>query len=360
MSPHLFIPRKYIIRNAYMDKANKKPLGMVLIGIILIAVILYFVTDGALNLKTMSKTRGAPSDKEENMAYNDNYRSLSDNVLERDGVILRAEGDELLFYALAGIAPTSDGGKAKEDILYHLSSIGERSELDIQQISEYMGYFYMYDGKDVWRMHTSNPDIKLTIENCIKFEPMGNYLYSIKQRDGDELWLHRCMVTGADEEYMFKEPFVDFYLHSGEMLLERPDGSYMWYDVVTKNSFDRRMPEKAENICLYDSRLYYTETEADGDYLYVCHCLAEDYELFIEEPIESYCIAEGYCAYISRDGALKVINLETEAVTEYSGIELSEGCALDVSKNSLFITDSEGRTFYSPLSEDSWREIFVE
>ena len=76
-----------------MDKANKKPLGLVLIGIIIIAVILYFVTDGALNLKEMSKTRGAPTDKEENMAYNDNYRSLSENVLERDGIILRADGD---------------------------------------------------------------------------------------------------------------------------------------------------------------------------------------------------------------------------------------------------------------------------
>ena len=93
-----------------MNSANKKPLGLALLGVIIIAIILYFVTDGALNLKTMSKTVSGPTDKEENMAYNDLYRGKSDNTLERDGVILRAEGQDLLFYALAGKAPTSDGG----------------------------------------------------------------------------------------------------------------------------------------------------------------------------------------------------------------------------------------------------------
>ncbi len=341
-------------------KSNKKPpLALALLGVIILGILLFYVTDGALNLKNLSRTRGTPSDKEENMAYNDLFRSVSDNTLERDGIILRAEGNELLFYALAGKVATSDGSELEEDLMYHLTDISARSELDIQQISEYMGYFYMYDGKDVWRIHTTNPELKLTVENCLKFEPMGNYIYSIKAKD-DILWLHRCMVTGADEEYMFKQSFVDFYAHSGELLLEKPDGGYMWYDVTTQNSFDRGLPTKAENICLYESNVYFTEAETDGDYLYVSPCLSNDYDLFIEEPITGYCMAEGYCAYISKAGALKVINMETEAVTEYSGIELSEDCAVDVSKNNLFITDVEGRTFYSPLNEDNWREIFVE
>ncbi|MBQ1235482.1 MAG: hypothetical protein IIX72_00745 [Oscillospiraceae bacterium] len=335
-----------------MDKANKKPLGLVLIGIVIIAVILYFVTDGALNLKTMSKTRGAPTDKEENMAYNDNYRSLSENVVERDGIILRAEGNELLFYALAGKVATSDGSELMEDMQYTLTSIAERSELDIEQIGEYMGYFYMYDGKDVWRIHTTNPDLKLTIEDALKFEPMGNYLYSIKDRDGD-LWLHRCMVTGADEEYMFKESFVNFYAHSGDLLLERPDGSYMWYDVVTKNSFDRSLPADAESICLYEQTVYYLR---DGK-LCSSHVLSSNEDIFVDESIRTYCIAEGYCAYITEDGRLCVLNMDTKDATEYSGMDFS-GCELDVSKNNVFVTDAEGRTFYSPLAEDSWNEIF--
>ena len=336
-----------------MDKANKKPLGLVLIGIIIIAVILYFVTDGALNLKVMSKTRGAPTDKEENMAYNDNYRSLSENVLERDGIILRADGDELMFYALAGKVATSDGSELQEDMQYTLTSIGERSELDIEQIGEYMGYFYMYDGKDVWRIHTTNPDLKLTIENAIKFEPMGNYLYSIKERDGD-LWLHRCMVTGADEEYMFKESYVNFYAHSGDLLLERPDGSYMWYDVVTKNSFDRTLPDNAEDICLYNQVIYYLR---DGK-LCSSHVLSGSEDIVVDEAIADYCIAEGYCAYLTEDGRLVVLNLERKDATEYSGMEFAEGSEIDVSKNNIFVTLPDGSSWYSPLGEDSWNEIF--
>ena len=337
-----------------MDKANKKPLGLVLIGIIIIAVILYFVTDGALNLKVMSKTRGAPTDKEENMAYNDNYRSLSENVLERDGIILRADGNELIFYALAGKVATSDGSELKEDMQYSLTSIAERSELDIEQIGEYMGYFYMYDGKDVWRIHTTNPELKLTIENAIKFEPMGNYLYSIKDRDG-QLWLHRCMVTGADEEYMFKESYVDFYAHSGDLLLERPDGSYMWYDVVTKNSFDRSLPADAEEICLYNQVIYYLR---DGK-IYSSHVLSTSEDIFVDETIADYCIGEGYCAYITEDGRLCVLNMETKDCSEYSGMEFDAACAVDVSKHNVFVTDAEGRSWYSPLEEDSWNEIFT-
>ena len=336
-----------------MDNANKKPLGLVLIGIIIIAVILYFVTDGALNLKTMSKTRGAPTDKEENMAYNDSYRSLSENVLERDGIILRADGNELIFYALAGKVATSDGSELKEDMQYSLTSIAERSELDIEQIGEYMGYFYMYDGKDVWRIHTTNPELKLTVENCIKFEPMGNYIYSIKDRDG-KLWLHRCMVTGADEEYMFKESFVDFYAHSGDLLLQRPDGSYMWYDVVSKNSYDRSLPADAENICLYDQVVYYLR---DGK-LYSSHVLSNNEDIFVDETIADYCIAEGYCAYLTEDGALKLLDMADKSVTEYSGMDFAADYALDVSRHNIFVTDTQGKTFYSPLNEDTWNEIF--
>ena len=344
-----------------MNSANKKPLGLALLGIIIIAIILYFVTDGAINLKTMSKTVSGPTDKEENMAYNDLYRGKSDNTLERDGVILRAEGQDLLFYALAGKAPTSDGGKAAEDVQYTLTSIAERSELDIEQISENVGYFYMYDGKDVWRIHTTNDQLKLTIENCLKFEPMGNYLYSIKERDG-QLWLHRCMVTGADENYLFKESFVDFWAHSGDLLLERPDGSYMWYDVVTKNSFDRGLPSDAEDISLYEQIIYFIHSE-DGKekHLYKSHCLSNDVDEFIEETIDSYCIAEGYCAYFTpAEGglSLKCIALEIVETTEYSGMSFPEGSGLDVSKNHLFVTLPDGSTWYSPLAEDNWNEIF--
>jgi len=335
-----------------MNSANKKPLGLALIGIVVIAVILYFATDGALNLKTMSKTVSGPTDKEENMAYNELYRSLSENVLERDGIILRAEGKELIFYALAGKVATSDGSELKEDMQYTLTSIAERSELDIEQISEYMGYFYMYDGKDVWRIHTTNPEIKLTIENCLKFEPMGNYLYSIKEKDG-ELWLHRCMVTGADEKYLFKDGFVDFYMHSGEILLEKSDGSYMWYDVVNKNSFDRSLPADAEDICLYNQVIYYLR---DGK-LYSSHVLSTNEDVFVDEAIADYCIAEGYCAYLTEDGRLCVIDMVTRDATEYSGMDFA-GCKIDVSKHNVFVTDTEGRSFYSPLGEDNWNEIF--
>lgn len=337
-----------------MDKANKKHLGLVLIGIIIIAVILYFVTDGALNLSNMSKTRGAPTDKEENMAYNDSFRSVSENTLERNGIILRAEGNELLFYALAGKVATSDGSELAEDMQYTLTSIAERSELDIEQISEYMGYFYMYDGKDVWRIHTTNPDLKLTVENAIKFEPMGNYIYSIKDRDG-KLWLHRCMVTGADEEYMFKESFVDFYAHSGDLLLERPDGSYMWYDVVTKNSFDRTLPADAKDICLYNQVIYYLR----NGILCSSHVLSTNEDVFVDEVIADYCIAEGYCAYLTEDGRLVVIDMESKDATEYGGMDFA-GCSVDVSMNNVFVTDAEGRTWYSVHGEDTWCEIFRE
>ena len=337
-----------------MNNANKKPLGLALLGIIIIAVVLYFVTDGALNLKNLSKTVSNPTDKEENMAYNDLFRSVSDNTLERDGVILRANGSDLSFYALAGKVATSDGSELKEDLLYTLTGIKERSDKDIQQISEYMGYFYMYDGEDVWRIHTTNDQLKLTIEDCFKFEPVGNYLYSIKERDGTP-WLHRCMVTGADEKFMFKESFVDFWAHSGNLLLKRPDGSYMWYDLATQNSYDRTLPAEAADICLYEQVIYYLN---DGK-LYASHCLSNNEDVFVDESIANYCIAEGYCAYFTADGALKCLNMESDELVQYSGMDFAEGAEVDVSKNNIFVTEPSGRTFYSPLGEDSWKEIFV-
>ena len=346
-----------------MNQSNKKPpLALVLLVIVILGIALFFLTDGKLDLSTMSKTRGTPSDKEENMAYNDLFRSVSDNTLERDGILLRAQGNELLFYALAGKAATSDGSELMEDMQYTLTSIAERSDLDIQQISEYMGYFYMYDGEDVYRIHTTNSELKLTIADCLKFEPMGNYLYSIKDKDG-ELWLHRCMVTGADEEYLFKESFVDFWAHSGDLLLQRADGSYMWYDVVTQNSYERSLPEDVENICLYERTIYFVHSENDETRLYKSHCLSDEWEIFIEEPIAGYCLAEGYCAYFvpGETGlTLKCLDLDTEQTTVYSGMEFTEGCAIDVSKNSLIVTDAQGRTWYTPLQEDQWKEIFAD
>ncbi|MBP3654357.1 MAG: hypothetical protein J6J04_02860 [Oscillospiraceae bacterium] len=346
-----------------MNHSNKKPpLGLVLLCIVVLGILLFFVTDGKLDLNSMSKTRGAPTDKEENMAYNDLFRSVSNNTLERDGIILRADGNELLFYALAGKAATSDGSELKEDLLYTLTSIAERSDRDIEQISEYMGYFYMYDGEDVYRIHTTNSELKLTIDNCTKFEPMGNYLYSIKDRDG-EFWLHRCMVTGADEEYMFRESFVDFWAHSGDLLLKRPDGSYMWYDVVTENSYDRSLPSDASGICLYESTVYFLHSEEDETYLYQSPCFSNDWDKFIEEPVADYCIAEGYCAYFAPDKSgtkLMCLNLETGQTTEYSGMHFDEDSTVDVSKNNIFITDSQNRIWYSPLNKDNWKEIFVD
>lgn len=85
-----------------MDKANKKPRPRTYRHYYNCRYTL-FCNRRCAQSESDGQDPRRPTDKERKlMAYNDNYRSLSENVLERDGIILRADGDELMFYALAG------------------------------------------------------------------------------------------------------------------------------------------------------------------------------------------------------------------------------------------------------------------
>lgn len=294
-----------------------------------------------------------PTDKEENMVYSKAFRASSEHVLERNGIMLRAEGTELMAYAQA------------EDVVLNAGRIAERSSQPIQCISEYVGNFYMYDGTTVYRLQVGDDKLKTAVEKCLKFEPMGNYLYSLKNVKG-ELRLHRCNLNGSDEKILFKEPVLDFWAENGDLLMKLTDGSYRWYNVLNQNSYVHHLPEHAGSISLYGGNIYYLLPDEENhgiQTLYRVPCAAGATEKLTDTSVAAYCAGEGNCAVLYSDGEdenCKVSYIYTAAneKTDFNTRTFSKGSAVDVSAEHLFVTEPDGTTWYSSLNEENWQKLF--
>lgn len=335
-----------------LTRSRKTYVGVLLVTVVA-AMIAMIVTDGKLDLSAMGRTRSTPTDKEENMMYCQRYRTSSLHVLERDGIILKADGTELTAYALA------------EQVSLNAGSISERSSRPIQSISEYVGNFYLYDGETVYRIPVGGGKLRATVKDCLKFEPMGNYIYSLKQKK-DEVRLYRCSINGSDEKILFKQEVVDFWAQGGDLILKQTDGKYRWYNVLNQNSWIHDLPEDLLEISLYGGGIYYRKADAENGgrmTLYRLPCESGEVRKVTEVPVVSWCVAEGNGAVLYEaddSGMCKVLwfGLDQERTTRFEAKMFPEGSVIDISSDHLFVTEPDNTTWCSPLDQEEWRKIF--
>ena len=158
------------------NSLNKKYI-LLLIGVVLAGTAAWQLTGGALDLAGMRDRDKAPTDAEENLLYGLSYQPSSSACLERDGIVLKNFGGEIRAVELSSGIQVDAGG------------IAGRSDRPIVRFSEYVSYLYMYDGRTVYRTQIGGDGkVHTAVEDCLKFEPMGNYLYSLKEYKG-QTWL---------------------------------------------------------------------------------------------------------------------------------------------------------------------------
>ena len=234
-------------------------------------------------------------------------------MLERNGIVLKNVGDRIRAVELSS------------GIELDVTDLGDRSQAPIQDFSEYVSYIYMFDGETVYRSQLDGSELRATIEDCVQFEPMGDYLYSLQPADG-ALYLFRCSIIGTYEQKLFSEPFLDFFAYDGNLLLQREDGSWWWYDVVTQDSADMALPEEAREIALDTQGALYLTDAGLGD--------------------------GGACQ-------AAVCGSSGESPTLLEGQDFSPESDLDLSASYLFVTDETGTTYASPIDAPAWETLFT-
>lgn len=338
------------------EKQSNKKYLILLITVIGLAVAVYVLTKGRLDISLLAKTLSAPTDTEENLAYGLLYRPSSEHVLERDGIVLKNFGTELMAEDLS------------KGVLLRAGNIAARSGKSIVQFSEYVGYFYMYDGETVYRTNVDGSELKAAVKDCLKFEPMGTYLYSLKMVHGRKR-LFRCSIIGTYEKMLFKEEVLDFWAYGGHLLMLNPDGIYRYYSVLTKNTFTHTLPEGAARIRLDENGILYLskEDERGHQYLHRRAFLAAEDQLVLDIPVEDYSVGEKNIALLlpeeySTDTRFKAAWCQSDGseLQVFEGKEFPPGCALDGSAHHLFVTEADGNTYYTPLSDERWEILFDE
>ncbi|MDO4288203.1 MAG: DUF5050 domain-containing protein [Eubacterium sp.] len=335
-----------------MDKnttvSNKRYI-LVLIGVLIAAIVLFFLLRGTINLADIGKTVKNPTDTEDNLSYGKKYHPLSDNVLERDGIVIKNFGSSLKAQDLT------------TGVCVDACSIAEESEDSITCFSEYAGYFYMYDGKDVYRSVVNSPEeLRTTIKDCLKFEPMGNYLYSLKIHNGEQR-LFRCSITGAYEEMLFQDTIEDFWASDGNLFMQLSTGQYRWYDLISENTLEHTLPENAQSIVLDGDCIFYL-SETDNAVVYWRCCDASEDTALPFSSVIKYNAANGKVGlFISNsDGSVQAAWCRNDGsdVHVFQERFFSKESTVDISENHLFITEQDGKTWATSLEDESWYQLF--
>ena len=325
---------------------NKRRDALILLAVVIVALVAYFLTRDHIG-KLFSGGLDDPADDQENMYYSIENEISSANVLERSGIVLKNAGDRIRAVELSS------------GIELDVTDLGDRSQASILEFSEYVSYLYMFDGETVYRSQLDGSELRATIEDCVKFEPMGDYLYSL-QPANDALYLFRCSIIGTYEQQLFSEPFLDFRAYDGNLLLQRADGSWWWYDVVTQDSADMTLPEGTLEIsvdtqgvlCLTQEGLIRMEYGSqEGILLYEGTAAAftvGPHNLGLLLPTED---GPGYQA--------AVCGLSGEDLLVLEGQTFSAESSLDLSADHLFVTDENGTTHYSPIDAPAWETLFT-
>lgn len=326
-------------------KSNKRRDILILLAVLVIALVAYFLTRDRFT-SLFSGGLDDPADDEENLYYSIEYEISSAHVLERGGIVLKNAGDRIKAVELSS------------GIELDVTDLGDRSQAPILDFSEYVSYIYMFDGNTVYRSQLDGTELRATVEDCVKFEPMGDYIYSLQPVNG-AYHLFRCSIIGTYEQQLFSEPFLDFLAYDGNLLLRRENGDWWWYNVTTQNSADVILPQEAREILLdREGVLYLTDTglyrvsygSKEGTALYegavaACAVGPHGLGLLLFEGEAGQCLAA-------------VCGPSGEELTRLEGETFSPESALDLSADHLFVTDETGITHYSPINTPAWEVLF--
>lgn len=336
--------------------ADKKQSNRIYIVLLAASVCLAFavlvLTKGRLDFSLLGKTLTHPADTEENLAYGLLYHPSSERILERDGIILKNLGSEIIAEDLTS------------RISFSATNIRERSSRPILQFSEYVGYFYLYDGETVYRTNVDGSQLKAAVKDCLKFEPMGTYLYSLKMVHGTKR-LFRCSIIGTYEKMLFKDEILDFWAYGGHLLTLTPDGEYQYYSVLTENTYTHRLPDDAAHISLDELGILYLSVGGDGyTHLYRRPYLSGEDTLAVPLPVTGYAAGENHIALLlpsgPEEGSRQAAWCQSDGSTLqiFKNAVFSSGCALDISARHLFVTKEDGTVSYTPLSHEEWNDLF--
>lgn len=332
-------------------QTNKKYV-LLLAGAICLAMAAFVLTKGKLDITMAGKTLSRPVDTPENLEYGLSYQPSSEHILERDGIILKNFGTRLRAQDLSS------------GICLDAGNIAERSSEPIRQFSEYVGYFYMYDGETLYRTNVDGTQLKAAIKDCLKYEPMGNYLYSLKMHHGSRR-LFRCSIIGTYEKMLFKEEVLDFWTYGGHLLMLSADGTYRYYNVLTENSYTHALPEGVTDIRLDSQGILYLLDDSNALYpqLYRHSYLSEHAQPLTDLSVNQYTAGSGNIALLLSEPDTPGLQAawckeDGSSLQRMEEMHFSPGASLDISANHLFVTEEDGTTWYTPLAQESWAALF--
>lgn len=329
--------------------SNKKYI-ILLVVVTVLAVGVYFLTNGALDIFAVINGEKAPSDKEENLQYGIVYQPSSEQVLDRDGIVLKNFGDSIRAVELSSSIEVAAG------------DIAGRSDKTIERFSEYVSYLYMYDGETVYRTQIGGEgELRATVKDCLKFELMGNYIYSLKEYKG-QTRLYRCSITGTYEKILFKDPVEDFWAYGGNLVMLTQEGNYRYYNVITQQTLDHTLPKGAHDVALDGDGMLYLLEENGQSMLYRRPYLSQTDALLLDQPVACYRPGPGGAIALLLEGnegcQAAVCRKDGSGLVIQEGRSFSRDSSLDLSADHLFVTEGDGATWYVPIGKTGWKSLF--
>lgn len=329
--------------------SNKKYI-ILLVVVTVLAVGVYFLTNGALDIFAVINGEKAPGDKAENLQYGILYQPSSEQVLDRDGIVLKNFGDSIRAWELSSSIEVAAG------------DIKSRSNRTIERFSEYVSYLYMYDGETVYRTQIGGEgELRATVKDCFKFELMGNYIYSLKEYRGQKR-LYRCSITGTYEKILFKDPVEDFWAYGGNLVMLTQEGSYRYYNVITQQTLDHTLPEGAHDVALDGDGMLYLLEENGQSILHRRPYLSQTDTRLLDRTVVRYRSGPGGTIALLLEGQegcqAAVCQKDGSELTIQEGRAFERDSSLDLSSNNLFVTGGDGVTWYVPIGEASWKSLF--
>lgn len=328
---------------------NKKYV-LLLAGVVLAALAAWQLTGGVLDFSGMRNREKAPGDSEENLQYGLLYQPSSAHVAERDGIVLKNFGSGVRAQELSSGIQVDAG------------SIAERSGKPILRFAEYVSYLYLYDGETVYRQQIGGDGkLRVAVEGCLKFEPMGNYLYSLKEYRG-ERWLYRCSILGTYEKRLFDGPVEDFWAYGGNLLMLDAGGRYRWYNVISGSGLELELPEGARDIALDSGGILYLLDGEDGPALYRRQYAGGAGVRLADVPVARFAVGPGGTIGLllqEEDGCVAAAcQADGSGLVRLEGRRYGAECSLDVSSANLFVTGPDGVTWHTSLERPGWDRLF--
>lgn len=325
-----------------------------LLAIAIFAVVGASLDKGSL-LGIFDRTRlnASPSDEENNLFYSRKKPCTSENVLDRSGFAFLNLGERIVAVELASGVNVTVVEKAPERERY-------------RKFSEYAGYVYLYDGDSLWRTGIDGSRVSRIADGVVEYEPMGNYVYFLKWKDGAPR-LFRSWLTGSGQEMLFKHPVHEFHAFAGSILMlrePRRQGRAQYftsYSVLDQRSADLRLPAEAEHPWSDGRHLYYVVASGDERVLYRRSLDGSGAAERVAEGFLDCQVGPDGIAMLVREGnAARLVyqDRQTLEARRFDGRLFPCDSAVDLSWDRVYVTGKDG-VYHSPVKGESWRRLPV-